>query len=138
MVQSQTIESVSESACQFTPAVHINMDLTQEASLSTSSYSLTSVSVCSSNQRISAVHDCCMKKEMKCDPCCQDSVIVPAQTYLLFPPLLPLVLSVLQHLLPPQVKEVGWIGVELQALLSIVSASGQHKSKRFCYLLADY
>lgn len=43
-------------------------------------------------------------------------------TYLLFPPLLPLVLCVLQHLFSPKVKEVRWIGVELQALLSIIPA----------------
>lgn len=46
-------------------------------------------------------------------------------THLLFPSLLPLVLRVLQHLLSPQVKEVGWVGVELQALLPIIPAGDQ-------------
>lgn len=50
----------------------------------------------------------------------EDSALVPAHTYFLFPPLLPLVLCVLQHLLPPQVKEVGRIGVELQTLFPII------------------
>lgn len=40
--------------------------------------------------------------------------------YLLFPLLLPLVLCVLQHLLSPQVKEVGGVCVELQPLLTII------------------
>lgn len=59
-------------------------------------------------------------KEARCIARCQDPVLV--HTYLLFPPLLPLVLCVLQHLLSPKVKEVGWIGVELQTLLPIVPA----------------
>ena len=46
--------------------------------------------------------------------------------YLLFPLLLPLVLCVLQHLLSPQVKEVGGVGVELQPLLTIIPAGGKH------------
>lgn len=50
---------------------------------------------------------------------------VSADTYFLFPPLLPLVLCVLQHLLPPQVKKVGRIGVELQALLPIIPLAKQ-------------
>lgn len=51
------------------------------------------------------------------------------QTYLLFPPLLPLVLRVLQHLLSPQVEEVGWIGVELQTLLPVVPADRENKPR---------
>lgn len=57
----------------------------------------------------------------------QVPVFVIVQTYLLFPLLLPLVLCVLQHLLSPQVKEVGRIGVKLQTLLPIVPADGQKK-----------
>lgn len=43
-------------------------------------------------------------------------------TYLLFPPLLPLVLCVLQHLFPPQIKEIRWICVKLEAFLPIIPA----------------
>lgn len=67
------------------------------------------------------------KKEARCAAHCQDPVLVFLHTYLLFSPLLPLVLCVLQHLLSPKVKEVGWIGVELQTLLPIVPADGEEK-----------
>lgn len=49
--------------------------------------------------------------------------------YLLLPFFLPLVLSVLQHLLPPQVKEVGWVSVELQSLLPIIPTESIYLKK---------
>lgn len=64
----------------------------------------------------------------------EDSALVPAHTYFLFPPLLPFVLCVLQHLLPPQVKEVGRIGVELQTLFPIVPLQ---KKKKKSYVLVN-
>lgn len=42
--------------------------------------------------------------------------------YLLLPLLFPLVLSVLQHLFFPQVKEVGGVGVELKCFLVVIPA----------------
>lgn len=69
------------------------------------------------------------QEKVKCTVHCWHHVLVTVQTYLLFPPLLPLVLCVLQHLLSPQVKEVGWIGVELQTLLPIVPAEGPEKTR---------
>lgn len=68
---------------------------------------------------------CANKKRVRC----QDPVLIIVQTYLLFPPLLPLVLCVLQHLLSPQVEEVGWIGVELQTLLPVVPADRENKPR---------
>lgn len=60
---------------------------------------------------------------------CAALVVVVVLTYLLFPPLLPLVLRVLQHLLSPQVKEVGRVGVELQAFFPVVPADGQKRRR---------
>ena len=40
--------------------------------------------------------------------------------YLLLPLLFPLVLCVLQHLFLPQVKEVGWVSVELKCFLVVI------------------
>lgn len=53
-------------------------------------------------------------------------------THLLFSPLLPLVLRVLQHLLPPEVEEVGRVGVELEALLPVVPAEEQKEQVQLC------
>lgn len=78
------------------------------------------------------------KKEARCAAHCP--VLVFLHTYLLFSPLLPLVLCVLQHLLPPKVKEVGWIGVELQTLLPIVPADVEMKpwSLGKCWYLEEF
>lgn len=67
----------------------------------------------------------------------EDSALVPAHTYFLFPPLLPLVLCVLQHLLPPQVKEVGRIGVELETLFPIVPLQ-KKKNHTFWLMTVQY
>ncbi len=134
MVWSQASEAISESPCQFIQAGHINLYLwrTQEASCSLSLHVFL-LAQCSCTHSPLLIHkhlDLFQQTKERAQSSivatnCRDPVLVIVQTYLLFPPFLPLVLRVLQHLLSPQVKEVRRIGVELQALLPIVPAEGE-------------
>lgn len=53
--------------------------------------------------------------------------------YLLLPLLFPLILCVLQHLLLPQIEEVGGISVELKCLLVIIPALTSKRHYRHLY-----
>lgn len=137
---SQACVSISESPRQFIQARKADLHLCrlQESSFSLSLHVFllanlsahvltTNTSIYCSNKKVSTVHNCCMNKTYNVLVPCRDPVLVIVPTYLLFPPLLPLVLRVLQHLFSPQVKEVGRVGVELQTLLPIVPAGRQRK-----------
>lgn len=111
----------SVSANQFTQAGHVSLNVRRAQEV-----------FCSLPLRLFTTSKPRQPKNRRC-PQCGSTARTPAlvlahthtHTHLLFPSLLPLVLRVLQHLLPPQVEEVGWVGVELQALLPVIPAEGQ-------------
>lgn len=148
MVWGQAHESIGESACQLSQEGRMNLFLWRKQDVFTLvifrahvfSPAVHHKHLSPSRQQKKNQRKCQTghkKKEARCAARCLDSVPVFLHTYLLFSPLLPLVLCVLQHLLSPKVKEIGWVGVELQTLLPIIPADVEKKPVKSWWVLVN-